>query len=65
VETSGIIRANGIFVNIIPKIGSIELLQRFIQVLAAVYIYAILLDYHTGKALAKLDIHIFQKRAFG
>ncbi len=62
-ETGRIVGANGILFKIILQIGSVKLLQRLIQVLRTVYINAVLLDHHPGKALAILDIHIFQKGA--
>ena len=64
-EPSGIFRTNGEFINIVPQIGSIKLLQRLIQVLGAVYLDSILFNHHPEKALAELDIHIFQERTIG
>jgi hypothetical protein len=57
------ISERGIFVKIVLKIGSIKLLQGFIQILGAVYIDSIIFDHHSRKPLAKLDVHVLQKGA--
>jgi hypothetical protein len=65
VETSGIIGADGVFINIVRQIGSMDLLQRLIQVLGAVYINTLVFYRYPREAMTKLDTHMFQKGAFG